>query len=340
MVSPENGFSGLNGTQLGTKPSTGIGGLISVVLAVDLIAALQSFLRVAETGSFSAVATERGVTQPAVSRQVSALEDYLGTRLVHRSTHAVTLTEEGRQIVAAAQQLVDDVEALRHLAGHRRRKPVGRVRLAVPSPLGLYLSSHLRRLLDRHEELSIDLVLRDGPSDLIGEGLDLEVRLGPIDDSALVARCIGQTAAFLVAAPCYLDRHVPPAHPRDLEQHDCIVYHRWGRDDFWWFDGPGGEIAVKVRGRFRANNAAAVYRAVLDGRGIALLSHLLVTADIRTGRLRHLLPEFPSRRFPLYVIYTSGRSLPPRTRAVIDYLAELVDEDPAMALGGTTPLGS
>jgi DNA-binding transcriptional LysR family regulator len=302
---------------------------------VDLIPALRSFLRVAEIRSFSAVATERGVTQPAVSRQVSALEDYLGARLVQRSTHAVTLTEEGRELVAAAQRLVDAAESLRHVTGHRRGKPVGRVRLAVPVPLGLHISSQLGRLLDRHEELSIDLVLRDGDSDLIEEGLDLKVGFGPIDDTSSIARCIGRTTAFLVASPCYLDRHVQPAHPRDLDRHDCIVHHRWGRDDVWWFDGPGGEIAVNVHGRFRANNASAAHRAALDGRGIALLSHLLVTEDIRTGRLRHLLPEFPSRRFPLYVIYPSRRSLPPRTRAVIDYLTDLLDEDPAMALGGT-----
>lgn len=308
---------------------------------MDLIAALHSFLRVAETGSFSAVATERGVTQPAVSRQVSALEDYLGTRLVQRSTQAVTLTEEGREFMAAAQQLIDDAEALQYAVGRRRGKPVGRVRIAVPVPLGLYLSGQLGRLLSQHEELSIDLVLRDGVSDLIEEGLDLEVRLGPIDDSTMIVRSIGQTTAYLVAAPDYLDGRSPLVHPRDLEQHDCIVYHRWGREDVWWFSGPRtdseraeGEIAVTVHGRLRANNAGAVYRAVLDGRGIALMSHLLVTDDIRTGRLRHLLPEFPSHRFPLYVIYPSKRGLPPRTRAVIEYLTELLDKDPDMALGG------
>jgi DNA-binding transcriptional LysR family regulator len=127
---------------------------------------------------------------------------------------------------------------------------------------------------------------------------------------------------------------VPPARLRDLERHDCIVYHRWGRDDVWWFSAPAGdpgaEIAVSVRGRFRANNAAAVQRAALDGRGIALLSHLLVSEDIEKGRLRRLLPEYPSRRFPLYVAYPSRRGLPPRTRAVIEYLAELLGEDPAM----------
>src|SRR6267142_3102129 len=142
---------------------------------VDLIAALRTFLRVAEVGSFSAVADERGVTQPAVSRQVSALEEHFGTRLVQRSTHAVTLTEEGRELVPAAQQLVDSADALQERTGRRRRKAVGRVRLSVPVPLGLYFSSRLDVLLKKHEELSIDLILHDRLRDLIEEGIDLQL---------------------------------------------------------------------------------------------------------------------------------------------------------------------
>jgi len=306
---------------------------------MDLIASLQSFLRVAETGSFSAVAEERGVTQPAISRQVSALEEHLGTRLVQRSTQAVTLTEEGRELVPLAQQLIDAAEALKQASAHRRNKPVGRVRLAVPVPLGFYLSGQMGRLLTRHEEISIDLILRDAAGNLIEEGIDLEVRVGSVEDSALITRKIGNTTAFVVAAPEYLKGRKLPRHPRDLEQHDCIVHHRWGQDNVWWFkdkaedtENSGEETSVAVRGRFSANNATAVHRAALDGRGIALLSHLFVGDDIRSGRLRQLLPNFQTRRYPLYITFPSRRSLPPRTRAVIDFVTELLREDPAMSL--------
>jgi len=298
---------------------------------MDLIAVLRTFLRVADTGSFSAVAAELGVTQPAISRQVSGLEQQLGARLVHRSTHAVTLTEEGRDLVHSAQQLIDSAEALQHSVGRRRSKPVGRVRLSVPVPLGLYLSSHIGQLLDRCEHLSIDLVLRDGVSDLVEEGIDLEVRLGPVADSTLISRRIGSTAAFLVAAPQYLQGRTLPAHPRDLQEHECIVYHRWGQDDVWWFSSAEGNVSMSVRGRFRANNATAVYRAVLAGRGIGLVSHLLALEDIQKGRLQALMPEFPPRRLPLSVVYPSRSNLPLRTRAVIEFLTEVVRADPAMS---------
>jgi DNA-binding transcriptional LysR family regulator len=311
---------------------------------LDLIAALKSFLRVAETGSFSAVAQERGVTQPTVSRQVGALEEHLGARLVQRSTQAVTLTDEGRAFLIPAQRLVDEADALQGVIGARRGKAVGRVRVAMPVPLGMHLSSHLGALLDRHEELSVDLVLRDGTSNLIEEGLDLEIRLGPLDDSTMIARLIGQTTAYLVAAPTYLETHPALHHPRDLTRHDCIVYQRWGRDDVWWFADPDAaveradtEIAVTVGGRIRANNAAAVHRAALAGQGIALLSHLLVEEDVETGRLAQILPRFPPRRFPLYALYPSKRSLPPRTRALLDYIMRLLESDPDMAIGPRPP---
>jgi DNA-binding transcriptional LysR family regulator len=296
---------------------------------VDLIAALRTFLRVAEVGSFSAVAGERGVTQPAVSRQVSALEEHFGTRLVQRSTHAVTLTDEGRELVPAAQQLVDSADAMQQQTGRRRTKPVGLVRLSVPLPLGLYFSGKLDSLLKKHDELSIDLILHDKLRDLIEEGIDLQVCVGEVSDSALISRRIGTTTAFLVAAPDYLKGRAVPKEPADLQQHDCIVYHRWGRDDVWWFAGPEGAVSASVRGRFRANNSEAVRRAALNGQGIALLSHLLVADDIGAGRLRVLMPAFPPARFPLTVVYPSRRNLPPRVRAVIEFLSEIVQADPA-----------
>jgi DNA-binding transcriptional LysR family regulator len=177
---------------------------------MDLIAALRTFLRVAEAGSFSAVAAERGVTQPAVSRQVTALEEHFGTRLVQRSTHAVTLTEEGRDLVPAAQQLIDSADALQESTGRRRGKAVGRVRLSVPVPLGLYFSSRLDSLLEQHEELSIDLILHDTLRNLIEEAIDLQICVGPVSDSALISRRIGATTAFLVAAPGYLKAVLHP----------------------------------------------------------------------------------------------------------------------------------
>ncbi|MGY8662805.1 LysR family transcriptional regulator [Bradyrhizobium sp. UFLA05-109] len=301
---------------------------------MDLIAALRTFVRVGQVGSFSAVATERGLTQPAISRQVSALEEHFGARLVQRSTHAVTLTEEGRGLVPEAQQLIDSADGLMEKTGRRRGKAVGCVRLSVPSPLGHYFSKRLGALLEKHDELSIDLIMHDGPRDLIGEEIDLQVCVGMVSDSALISRRIGTTVGLLVAAPSYLKGRVAPEAPSDLQKHDCIEYRRWGQDNIWWFTSPEGAVPVPVRGRFRASDSEAVRLAALNGHGIALLSHLDADDDISAGRLRVLMPEFPPLRFPLTLVYPSRRNLPPRVRVMIEFLSEIVQGDPAMRDGG------
>ncbi len=305
---------------------------------MDLIAVLRTFLRVAETGSFSAVAAERGVTQPAISRQVSALEEHLGTRLVQRTTQAVSLTEEGRDLIPKAQELVDAASTMLEVARHRRGKPIGSVRIAMSVAMGTYFSGKLDSLLGQNDELSLELVVRDWNGNLIEEGLDLEIRMGEVDDSTLISRRIGTAMPFIVASPDYLRGRPAPTHPSDLEQHECIVHNRFGNDDVWWFtdadaSGSGGEeLPVSVRGRFSSNSSSAIHRAALAGQGVAALSYLLVTDDVKAGRLVRLLPRYQFRRRPLYVVYPTRRSLPTRTRAVIDWLIKVLNEDPKLKL--------
>jgi DNA-binding transcriptional LysR family regulator len=305
---------------------------------MDLIAALQTFLRVAEKGSFSAVAAERGVTQPAVSRQVAALEEHLGTRLVQRTTQAVSLTEEGRDLVPKAQELIDAADTMLEVAKHRRGKPVGSVRVAMSVAMGTYVSGKIDTLLDQHDELSLELVVRDGNGNLIEEGLDLEIRMGVVEDATLISRRIGTAMPYIIASPAYLRGRTHPSHPSDLERYECIVHNRFGNDDVWWFTDttsspPGGEeLPVNVRGRFSSNSSSAIHRAALAGRGIAALSYLLVSDDVDAGRLVRLLPSFQFRRRPLYVVYPSRRSLPTRTRVVIDWLIKTLSDDPQLRL--------
>jgi DNA-binding transcriptional LysR family regulator len=305
---------------------------------MDLIATLQIFLRVSEKGSFSAVAAERGVTQPAISRQVSALEEHLGTRLVQRTTQAVSLTEEGRDLVPKARDLVAAADMMLEVAKHRRGKPVGSVRLAMSVAMATYFSGKLETLLGQHDELSLELVVRDWNGNLVEEGLDLEIRMGVVDDSALISRRIGTAMPYIIASPEYLRDKSHPSHPTDLEQHECIVHNRFGNDDVWWFSDfaaslpDSEELPVNVRGRFSSNSSSAIHRAAIAGQGIAALSYLLVTDDIKAGRLIRLLPGYQFRRRPLYVVYPSRRSLPTRTRVVIDWLIKVLNEDPQLKL--------
>jgi len=298
--------------------------------SVDLLAALRSFTWVSETGSFSAVAVERGVTQPAISRQLSGLEEYLGVRLVNRSTRSVKLTDEGRKFLPSAHDIVNSANAMLDAAKQRRGTPVGLVRIAVSIPLGIHLGRQLASFFEKYDGLSIELVLRDHYGDLMEDGLDAEVRVGPRSDSSLISRRVGSTSQWLIAAPGYLAGKPQITHPRELIDHSCLVHHREGSDDVWWFADPasGEEIDVRVSGRFSANNAAAIHSAALGGLGIACLSHLIVKDDVQTGRLRRLLPDYRPRRYPIYIDYPSRRTLPPRVKTVIDYLHDIAKDDP------------
>jgi DNA-binding transcriptional LysR family regulator len=174
---------------------------------MDLLTAFHAFSRVAESGSFSAVAREMGTTQPAISRQIAALERHLGVRLLHRSTRALALTEDGRDLLVHAARVLEAVEEAEGAIGRRRASPAGLVRLGCSVAFGrLFIAPRMRALLDRHPELSIDLALSDGMQDLVSEGLDIAVRIGEVDDTTLVARRIGTTNRLVLASAEYLER--------------------------------------------------------------------------------------------------------------------------------------
>src|SRR5882757_291795 len=176
----------------------------SLRVRMDVVSALRTFLRVAQTKSFSAAAIDLDLTQPAVSRQVSALEAHLKTRLLHRTTSALALTAEGEQMLPMALRVVEAVEALSLASGADRAIVSGKVRLSLPAPLGLFVCDRLASLMESHPALAVELILREEPSDLVADAIDLEVRLGPVGDSSLMCRRIGWTTAYLVASPGYL----------------------------------------------------------------------------------------------------------------------------------------
>jgi DNA-binding transcriptional LysR family regulator len=184
------------------------------------------------------------------------------------------------------------------------------------------MTPRLRGLMAEYPGLSIELVVRDQLGDIIEERLDIAMHVGQPPDSSLLARRIGAFGRVLVAAPAYLEKRGAPAQPADLADHDCVI-HEFGPDSAQWhFKGPDGSQTIRVQGRFHANNAAIVRRAVLDGYGIAMVPEGLVVDDARSARLYRLLPDYQTERLPAFVLYPSRRHLPPRTRVVIETIAK------------------
>jgi DNA-binding transcriptional LysR family regulator len=290
---------------------------------MDLLAAFRTFVRVAETSSFSAVAREMHATQPAVSRQIAALEEHFGVRLIHRTTRRLNLTEDGRDLLNHARSVLDMVETTEAALGRQRISPTGRVHVGMPVGLGLYMTSRLPSLLERYPGLSVEFILRDFVAqDMIEEGLDLAVRPGEITDVGLVVRNAGTAPRMLVAAPDYIAKWGDPAEPKELADHQCIVYVTGPTALVWHFTSPGEDQAVQIDGWFRANNGEAVHTALLAGLGIGILPYFQVAEDLRTGRLRRVMHAWAPTRPPVHIVYPSRRNLAPRTRVVLDFLLQ------------------
>ena len=299
---------------------------------MDLLAGMRLFIRVAETRGFSVVAREIGSTQPTISRTVLALEEHLGVRLLNRSSRAVTLTDDGREFYASALRALEAVAEAEASVGRRRGQAGGLLRLGIPVAFGrLHVAPRIGRFLDRNPDVEVELLMNDAFVDLVGEGLDLAIRIGELEDPALVAHRIGTTRRVTVASAEYLARRGTPATPGDLRAHECLVYTRLATGNRWHFTGPHGAIAVDARGRFRADNSEAVREAVIGGAGIAVIPVWMFTDEIASGRVRIILEAFEPKRLPIHAVYPSRRHLPAKVRAMIDFLAAEFATEPRLS---------
>jgi DNA-binding transcriptional LysR family regulator len=301
---------------------------------MDLFDALRCFIRVVETGSFSAVSRESRISQSAVSRQIGQLEQHFKARLFHRTTRRLSLTDDGQSLLTHARRLMDVAGEMEDALGRQSNSPTGLVRLGTTIAGGLVLAPRLPLLLARYPGLRIELVMRDTFSDMVEDRLDLEWRSGEIADASLVARRVGETGRAVVAAPVYLDQHGAPSAPGDLASHACLIHSAMPDSHTWRFTGPHGPVAVRVSGAFIANDSAAVLRAVRGGHGIALLHEVEVVDDLQAGRLCRLLKDYPSQIVPVHIIYPSRRNLAPRTRVVMEFVAEQMREIQALLATG------
>lgn len=289
----------------------------------DDLLLFRSFVRVVEAGSFTAVAREANTSQPTISRQIAHLEEQLGCLLFARTTRALTLTDDGRVFYEHARRVLETVAEAQSAVGRRKGKPSGRLRLGAAVVMGrLHLVPMLPRFMERYPDVSVDLSLSDGFSDLVEEGIDVALRVGDIADTSLIARRIGTNRRIVVAARRYVEQRGRPMTPEDLKAHDCIVYSRLVTGSNWGFSAPGGDISIPITGRFHVNNTEGVRAAILGGLGIGYVPiwHF-VDGEIESGRLVTLLPDYAPKPQPIHVVYPTRRFISPKVRAMVDFLA-------------------
>lgn len=301
-------------------------------MQAGLLEHARTFVRAVETGSFSAVAAEQGQSQPTVSRQISALEEHLGVRLMQRTTRALNLTDEGRLYYEHARGMLEAAEAAKAALRPKAGEVSGMLRIAAPLAFArLHLMPRMQRFLAMHPALRTDWVLGDRPVDLVEEGVDLAIRIGNITDQALVARRIGEMRRITVATPAYWFTHGRPQHPEDLRRHDCIVYTGLATLDEWHFLGPEGPVVVKVAGRVRVSASEGMRSAVLEGLGVAVTPTWLWTDEVEKGLLDRVLTGYEPAPLPIQAVTPSRRMVPPRVRAFSEFIAGEFRRDPRLA---------
>jgi LysR family transcriptional regulator for bpeEF and oprC len=275
---------------------------------------MHCFVRAVETGSFSATARQLGIGQPNVSRHIGALESHLGLRLLHRTTRKLSLTVEGERYYSEARRALDTIAEAESVA-RGDDDPRGLLRLSCSMVVGLlHVQPLMAPLLMRHPRLEVELHLSDEYVDLVAEGFDLAVRVGSLKSSLLVARQVGISERAVFASIDYLERRGEPAMPRDLMQHDCILNTRLPHGSVWPFRGE----EVTVRGRYRLNNHEAIVSAVRQGVGIGLAPAWVFEDDLRAGRVKALLAQYPLPASDIHLVYPDRRLLAKRTRLVME----------------------
>ncbi|WP_208509243.1 LysR family transcriptional regulator [Variovorax paradoxus] len=298
-------------------------------MALDgrLLSNVSVLAAVVDSGSFAKAADALGVTPSGVSRAIARLEARIGVRLLDRTTRSLGLTDEGRELYASINPLVLGIEDAVTRASGSAGAVQGRLRVNVDAFTSrLLLAPHIHRFVERHPQLSLELIARDQLGDLVGEGFDIALRFGTPPASSLVARKLIETRVATVAAPGYLARHGRPAKPAELARHVCIQVRDplTGQPFAWEFRRGRKSIEVPTAGRLLLTDPGTILGACVAGAGIAQIKALGIQELLDAGQLVDLFPDWPDERFSLHVLYPSRHLPAAKVRAFIGFVEELL----------------
>ena len=292
----------------------------------DRTTEMEIFLAVACAGSFSGAARETGLTPSAVSRLVSRIEQRLGIRLVVRTTRSLRLTREGEDYALAARRILDDLNKTESALADRAT-PKGLIRISAAFAHGrLTIVPLLPEFLERYPDIRIDMQLSDELADVEGGHVDVAIRFGPLPDSLLTARRLGETGRVVVASPEYLARYGEPQTPQDLVNHNCLDFS-FRRIELGWPFRINGEITMlPVSGNVNANNGETLVQLALQGVGIGRIGYFHVEPELKAGRLVSILDQFnPDDTEAIHAVFIGGQYMSARVRVFIDYLIEKLE---------------
>jgi DNA-binding transcriptional LysR family regulator len=289
---------------------------------MDRLQAMEMFVRVVETGSFSKAAKEFATTQPTVTKQIAATEARLKVRLLNRNTRGVSLTEAGALYYDKCKNIVREAEEADNIVKLRQSQAQGMLRVGTSVAFGRRVIMPLALdFMAKHTQVQLDLSFEDRYSDLVAQGLDVAVRMGKLADSTLGARFLGTNPWVLVAAPQYLKKHKVPKRPSDLSGHTALIYSSVQGDDIWRLFSPNGEpVTVPVTGKLRSNNLSAVLAAARYGLGIAALPRYVAGDSLASGHVVEVLREYSLPEQEIHAVFPSPKLVPGKVQAFVAFL--------------------
>ena len=301
---------------------------------MDRVAAMESFVRTVERGSFAAAAAGRGLSATMVGNHVRFLEHRLGALLLNRTTRQQSVTEFGRAYFERCRAILAEIEAAERVAEAMQAVPRGLLRVTAPVAVGTtVLPSLLAGYLRRCPEVTVDLVLQDHRLDLLADELDVAIRAGTLPDSSMIARALPPLQLVVCAAPAYLAAHGTPGSPADLAAHNCLDFTHAAEPLLWRFRNAGGDAAIGVSGNLRINSGPALRAAALEGIGIVMQPDLVVAGDLAAGRLVRLLADHAAPTLKLHLLTLPNRRPTRKLRSFIDHVtAEFSRASPADSL--------
>jgi DNA-binding transcriptional LysR family regulator len=294
---------------------------------MDKYRQIDTFLRVARSGSFTAVSAQLGQSPAAITRLVNALEARLGVRLLNRSTRSLSLTDAGKSYAEMCERVIRDVAQCELVLSASDKQMNGLIRILVPQSFGaMRLGDAVVEFSQKYPEISVSILLGSfsaRTADFVEREFDVALRWGELRESTLVATRLGKQVRMLCASPDYLKRQGIPRNPQDLNHgHNCLVLSVAFPDGIWRFVDGDQEIGIKVSGDFSSDSAIMLYKATLAGRGLAALPRYVIRDDLKSGALVEVLSGYKLTDHPLFLLYRDKRLLPARIRIFIDFLRQ------------------
>jgi DNA-binding transcriptional LysR family regulator len=292
---------------------------------MDRMAAMEAFVLVVDTGSFSAAARRLNVGQPAVSKLVAHLEEKLGVKLLVRTTRGLTATEAGLNYYERARRSIQEADEAELVARGAGKSLTGRLRIAAAVTFArIHVMPHLPEFLQQHPDLEIEVVLDDRNVDLVREGIDVALRMGRLADSSLAAKRVTSGRHVVVGTPAYFANAGEPTEPSGLAVHEAVIYDQAGGGADWSFERDGAEVVVTLKGHLRVSAAEGVRAAVLANAGLAITSEWMFAPEIANGTVTVVLQDWKLPQIDLWAVYPTGRTATAKARIFTQFVQEVM----------------